>query len=67
MEYTSQGPSDTSANMPVTVELSRPPLKNAPTLPDVGRLATAGFDAFLIGESLLLSDDPARLLRELLA
>lgn len=37
------------------------------TAADVGRLAAAGFDAFLIGESLLLSDDPARLMRELLA
>lgn len=34
---------------------------------DVKRLAAAGFDAFLIGESLLLSDDPGRLLRELVA
>jgi indole-3-glycerol phosphate synthase len=34
---------------------------------DIARLAAAGFDAFLIGESLLLADDPARLLRELLA
>jgi indole-3-glycerol phosphate synthase len=32
----------------------------------IARLATAGFDAFLIGESLLLSSDPAALLRELL-
>jgi indole-3-glycerol phosphate synthase len=37
------------------------------TADDVGRLAAAGFDAFLIGESLLLADDPARLLRELLS
>lgn len=35
------------------------------TAADLRRLATAGFDAFLIGESLLLSDDPARLLGEL--
>lgn len=34
---------------------------------DVRRLAAAGFDAFLIGESLLLADDPAQLLRELAA
>jgi indole-3-glycerol phosphate synthase len=33
----------------------------------VRRLAAAGFDAFLIGESLLLADDPAQLLRELVA
>jgi indole-3-glycerol phosphate synthase len=37
------------------------------TAADVRRLAAAGFDAFLIGESLLLSEDPARLLCELLA
>jgi len=37
------------------------------TAADLERLAAAGFDAFLIGESLLLSEDPARLLRELLA
>lgn len=37
------------------------------TAEDVGKLAAAGFDAFLIGESLLLSEDPARLLQELLA
>lgn len=33
---------------------------------DVRRLRSAGFDAFLIGESLLLADDPASQLRELL-
>ncbi len=33
---------------------------------DVETLAAAGFDAFLIGESLLLADDPRRQLRELL-
>jgi indole-3-glycerol phosphate synthase len=32
---------------------------------DVERLASAGFDAFLIGESLLLADDPAATLRRL--
>ncbi len=32
---------------------------------DVARLRAAGFDAFLIGESLLLADDPAAKLREL--
>ena len=32
---------------------------------DVRRLAQAGFDAFLIGESLLLADDPAAKLAEL--
>ena len=32
---------------------------------DVERLATAGFDAFLVGESLLRSGDPARALRAL--
>ena len=32
---------------------------------DVERLAAAGFDAFLIGESLLLSGDPQGKLREL--
>ena len=32
---------------------------------DVVRLAEAGFDAFLIGESLLLADDPAVKLAEL--
>ena len=34
---------------------------------DVERLSAAGFDAFLIGESLLLADDPAALLDELVA
>jgi len=34
---------------------------------DVTRLANAGFDAFLIGESLLLTDDPSARLAELLA
>jgi indole-3-glycerol phosphate synthase len=33
---------------------------------DVGRLAAAGFDAFLVGESLLLTDDPAAQLQDLL-
>ena len=33
---------------------------------DVERLAAAGFDAFLVGESLLTADDPAAKLRELL-
>lgn len=32
---------------------------------DVARLAAAGFDAFLIGESLLLAEDPARQLADL--
>jgi indole-3-glycerol phosphate synthase/phosphoribosylanthranilate isomerase/anthranilate synthase/indole-3-glycerol phosphate synthase/phosphoribosylanthranilate isomerase len=32
---------------------------------DVARLAAAGFDAFLVGESLLRSGDPARALRAL--
>lgn len=32
---------------------------------EAARLARAGFDAFLIGESLLLADDPAALLGEL--
>ncbi|MDH3745098.1 MAG: indole-3-glycerol-phosphate synthase [Acidobacteriota bacterium] len=32
---------------------------------DLDRLAAAGFDAFLIGESLLLADDPAARLAEL--
>jgi len=32
---------------------------------DVERLAAAGFDAFLVGESLLLADDPGTLLAEL--
>ncbi len=36
------------------------------TAADLRRLAEAGFDAFLIGESLLLADDPAARLRELL-
>ena len=30
---------------------------------DLERLATAGFDAFLIGESLLLAEDPGSALR----
>lgn len=34
---------------------------------DVARLRDAGFDAFLVGESLLLADDPATKLRELVA
>ena len=34
---------------------------------DVARLGDAGFDAFLIGESLLLADDPATVLASLLA
>jgi indole-3-glycerol phosphate synthase len=33
---------------------------------DVALLRDSGFDAFLIGESLLLAPDPARKLRELL-
>ena len=33
---------------------------------DVRRLAGAGFDAFLVGESLLLAEDPAAKLRSLL-
>ncbi len=32
---------------------------------DIRRLAAAGFDAFLVGESLLLADDPAARLAEL--
>jgi indole-3-glycerol phosphate synthase len=32
---------------------------------DVAKLRTAGFDAFLVGESLLLADDPAARLRDL--
>lgn len=32
---------------------------------DVARLAAAGFDAFLVGEALVLSSDPAARLREL--
>jgi indole-3-glycerol phosphate synthase len=32
---------------------------------DVARLAAAGFEAFLVGESLLRSEDPAEALREL--
>jgi indole-3-glycerol phosphate synthase len=32
---------------------------------DVDRLARAGFDAFLIGETLLLAEDPGEVLREL--
>lgn len=34
---------------------------------EVKRLREAGFDAFLVGESLLLADDPAAKLRELLS
>jgi indole-3-glycerol phosphate synthase len=34
---------------------------------DLDRLAAAGFDAFLVGESLLLADDPAARLAELVA
>jgi indole-3-glycerol phosphate synthase len=34
---------------------------------DIQRLRTAGFDAFLVGETLLLADDPGRVLEELLA
>lgn len=34
---------------------------------DVKRLRAAGFDAFLVGESLLLADDPAAKLQELIA
>lgn len=33
---------------------------------DVERLAKAGFDAFLVGETLLLADDPSAKLRELM-
>ena len=33
---------------------------------DVERLAKAGFDAFLVGETLLLADDPGAKLRELM-
>jgi indole-3-glycerol phosphate synthase len=32
---------------------------------DVARLAAAGFDAFLVGESLLLAEDPAAKLADL--
>ncbi|MDQ1349648.1 MAG: Indole-3-glycerol phosphate synthase, partial [Acidobacteriota bacterium] len=32
---------------------------------DVARLQAAGFDAFLVGESLLLSENPAAKLAEL--
>ena len=35
------------------------------TRDDVERLAAAGFDGFLVGESLLLADDPAGKLDEL--
>ena len=34
---------------------------------DVARLAAAGFDAFLVGESLLLADDPAAKLEDLVS
>jgi indole-3-glycerol phosphate synthase len=34
---------------------------------DVERLARAGFDAFLVGEALLLADDPGAKLQELMA
>lgn len=34
---------------------------------DVDRLAAAGFDAFLVGEALLLADDPAAKLAELVS
>ncbi len=37
------------------------------TAADLGRLRKAGFDAFLIGESLITTPDPATKLRELLA
>jgi indole-3-glycerol phosphate synthase len=37
------------------------------TAKDIGRLAQAGFDAFLIGESLITTPDPATKLRELLS
>jgi indole-3-glycerol phosphate synthase len=33
---------------------------------DIARLRVAGFDAFLVGETLLLADDPGRALAELL-
>jgi indole-3-glycerol phosphate synthase len=36
------------------------------TAADIGRLRSAGFDAFLIGESLLTTNDPGMRLRELL-
>jgi indole-3-glycerol phosphate synthase len=36
------------------------------TAADIGRLRQAGFDAFLIGESLLTTQDPSTKLRELL-
>lgn len=32
---------------------------------EIGRLAAAGFDAFLVGETLLLADDPGATLRDL--
>ena len=35
------------------------------TRADVARLRAAGFDAFLVGESLLLSENPAEKLEEL--
>jgi indole-3-glycerol phosphate synthase len=34
---------------------------------DIGRLAAAGFDAFLVGEHLMTAEDPGAALRELLA
>ena len=34
---------------------------------DIARLQTAGFEAFLVGEALLRSDDPEQLLRDLRA
>ena len=61
---------DIEASLGMVARLPEPALKVAESGissgAEVERLASAGFDAFLIGESLLLAEDPAAKLRSLL-
>ncbi len=62
---------DIEASLAMAARLPEPSLKVAESGissdVEIRRLAGAGFDAFLIGEALLLADDPAARLRSLLA